>query len=261
MGSPVGAEPASVGRVRPACPGHRGAASSPRPPAPRDPALPSPRRKSKAKPNGKKPAAEEKKVYLEPEYTKSRITDFGFKELVVLPREIDLNEWLASNSARAGGGQAGGWAAPGGGKLRRRAAGRAGHVGCRTRGVFRGSLGVGPSARRSLWEGSLAVRPAVPGSQEGHGPWAGGGRTHTCSMTRAHTHTLRHTHWHTRTHPHWHPRSLAHPDTLIDTHTRTPRHTHWRTQTHSPLPLDRHRAWDSQDMPHGGQGASPSEQQ
>uniref|UniRef100_A0A8C2PD60 MOB kinase activator 2 n=1 Tax=Capra hircus TaxID=9925 RepID=A0A8C2PD60_CAPHI len=53
------------------------------------------RRGSKAKPNGKKPAAaEEKKVYLEPEYAKSRITDFGFKELVVLPREIDLNEWL-----------------------------------------------------------------------------------------------------------------------------------------------------------------------
>nr|XP_036867511.1 MOB kinase activator 2 isoform X3 [Manis javanica] len=38
-------------------------------------------RKSKAKPNGKKPAAEEKKMYLEPEYTKSRITDFEFKEL------------------------------------------------------------------------------------------------------------------------------------------------------------------------------------
>ncbi|XP_048952257.1 MOB kinase activator 2 [Canis lupus dingo] len=56
-------------------------------------------RKSKAKPNGKKPATEEKKMYLEPEYTKSRITDVGFKELVVLPREIDLNEWLASNSA------------------------------------------------------------------------------------------------------------------------------------------------------------------
>lgn len=37
-------------------------------------------------------------MYLEPEYTKSRITDVGFKELVVLPREIDLNEWLASNS-------------------------------------------------------------------------------------------------------------------------------------------------------------------
>lgn len=56
-------------------------------------------RKSKAKPNGKKPAAEEKKVYLEPEYAKSRITDCEFRELVVLPREIDLNEWLASNSA------------------------------------------------------------------------------------------------------------------------------------------------------------------
>lgn len=38
-------------------------------------------------------------MYLEPEYAKSRITDVGFKELVVLPREIDLNEWLASNSA------------------------------------------------------------------------------------------------------------------------------------------------------------------
>ncbi|XP_072495610.1 MOB kinase activator 2 isoform X1 [Notamacropus eugenii] len=55
-------------------------------------------RKSKAKPNGKKPTPEEKKLYLEPEYTKSRITDFEFKELVMLPREIDLNEWLASNT-------------------------------------------------------------------------------------------------------------------------------------------------------------------
>lgn len=134
----MGAEPASVGRVRPACPGHRGAASSPRPPAPRDPALPSPRRKSKAKPNGKKPAAEEKKVYLEPEYTKSRITDFGFKELVVLPREIDLNEWLASNSAR--GRRAGGRA---GGPGRREAEAQGGRP-CRARGVphTRGVQGV-----------------------------------------------------------------------------------------------------------------------
>ncbi|XP_075784312.1 MOB kinase activator 2 isoform X1 [Pelodiscus sinensis] len=54
--------------------------------------------KSKGKPNGKKPAPEEKKLYLEPEYTKLRITDFEFKELVMLPREIDLNEWLASNT-------------------------------------------------------------------------------------------------------------------------------------------------------------------
>lgn len=38
-------------------------------------------------------------MYLEPEYAKSRITDCEFRELVVLPREIDLNEWLASNSA------------------------------------------------------------------------------------------------------------------------------------------------------------------
>ncbi|XP_045676987.1 MOB kinase activator 2 isoform X1 [Phyllostomus hastatus] len=55
-------------------------------------------RKSKAKPNGKKPAAEEKKAYLDPEHAKSRITDCEFKELVALPREIDLNEWLASNT-------------------------------------------------------------------------------------------------------------------------------------------------------------------
>uniref|UniRef100_A0A3Q4HBE0 MOB kinase activator 2a n=1 Tax=Neolamprologus brichardi TaxID=32507 RepID=A0A3Q4HBE0_NEOBR len=53
--------------------------------------------KSKTKPNGKKPPAEEKKQYLEPEFTKVRVVDFDLKELVVLPREIDLNEWLASN--------------------------------------------------------------------------------------------------------------------------------------------------------------------
>lgn len=55
-------------------------------------------RKSKTKPNGKKPPTEEKKQYLEQEYTKIRVVDFDLKELVVLPREIDLNEWLASNS-------------------------------------------------------------------------------------------------------------------------------------------------------------------
>ncbi|KPP63529.1 MOB kinase activator 2-like [Scleropages formosus] len=55
-------------------------------------------RKSKTKPNGKKAPAEEKKHYLEPEYTKVRVVDFDLKELVVLPREIDLNEWLASNT-------------------------------------------------------------------------------------------------------------------------------------------------------------------
>ncbi|KAM9807881.1 MOB kinase activator 2a isoform 3-T3 [Neosynchiropus ocellatus] len=55
-------------------------------------------RKSKTKPNGKKPPAEEKKQYLEPEFTKIRVVDFDLKELVVLPREIDLNEWLASNT-------------------------------------------------------------------------------------------------------------------------------------------------------------------
>lgn len=62
-----------------------------------NPLLPS-FRKSKTKPNGKKPPAEEKKHYLEPEYTKVRVVDFDLKELVVLPPEIDLNEWLASNS-------------------------------------------------------------------------------------------------------------------------------------------------------------------
>ncbi|KAL2093708.1 hypothetical protein ACEWY4_011020 [Coilia grayii] len=55
-------------------------------------------RKSKTKPNGKKPVAEEKKHYLEPEYTKVRVVDFDLKELVVLPPEIDLHEWLASNT-------------------------------------------------------------------------------------------------------------------------------------------------------------------
>ncbi|PWA24699.1 MOB kinase activator 2a isoform X1 [Gambusia affinis] len=55
-------------------------------------------RKSKTKPNGKKPPAEEKKQYVEPEFTKIRVVDFDLKELVVLPREIDLNEWLASNT-------------------------------------------------------------------------------------------------------------------------------------------------------------------
>ncbi|KAG8438121.1 hypothetical protein GDO86_008709 [Hymenochirus boettgeri] len=54
-------------------------------------------RKSKGKPNGKKPVSEEKKMYLEPEYTRVRVTDVEFKQLVTLPQEIDLNEWLASN--------------------------------------------------------------------------------------------------------------------------------------------------------------------
>lgn len=55
-------------------------------------------RKGKGKPNGKKPLTEEKKHYLDAEYTKVRVVDFDLKELVVLPREIDLNEWLACNS-------------------------------------------------------------------------------------------------------------------------------------------------------------------
>ncbi|XP_051512980.1 MOB kinase activator 2-like isoform X4 [Myxocyprinus asiaticus] len=55
-------------------------------------------RKGKGKPNGKKPPIEEKKHYLDGDYTKVRVVDFDLKELVVLPREIDLNEWLASNT-------------------------------------------------------------------------------------------------------------------------------------------------------------------
>lgn len=56
-------------------------------------------RKSKTKSNGKKAPAEEKKHYMEPEYTKVRVVDFDLKDLVLLPtKEIDLNEWLASNS-------------------------------------------------------------------------------------------------------------------------------------------------------------------
>ncbi|XP_056622442.1 MOB kinase activator 2b isoform X1 [Triplophysa dalaica] len=55
-------------------------------------------RKGKGKPNGKKPLTEEKKHYLDAEYTKVRVVDFDLKELVVLPREIDLNEWLACNT-------------------------------------------------------------------------------------------------------------------------------------------------------------------
>lgn len=55
-------------------------------------------KKSKTKLNGKKPPAEEKDPYLELEYTKIRVVDFNLKELVVLPREIDLSQWLASNT-------------------------------------------------------------------------------------------------------------------------------------------------------------------
>uniref|UniRef100_A0A672K654 MOB kinase activator 2 n=1 Tax=Sinocyclocheilus grahami TaxID=75366 RepID=A0A672K654_SINGR len=54
--------------------------------------------KGKGKPNGKKPPPEEKKHYLDAEHTKVRVVDFDLKELVVLPREIDLNEWLACNT-------------------------------------------------------------------------------------------------------------------------------------------------------------------
>ncbi|XP_016375004.1 MOB kinase activator 2-like isoform X2 [Sinocyclocheilus rhinocerous] len=55
-------------------------------------------RKGKGKPNGKKPPPEEKKHYLDAEHTKVRVVDFDLKELVVLPREIDLNEWLACST-------------------------------------------------------------------------------------------------------------------------------------------------------------------
>lgn len=116
--------------------------------ATRRPTLLSLGRKSKAKPNGKKPPAEEKKVYLEPEHAQSRITDCEFKELVVLPREIDLNEWLASNSAWPGAGRGG----------RPRAPARAS-----------GEQRAGAGAPGSSCAGSAAVRPAAPW------PWGGRG--------------------------------------------------------------------------------------
>lgn len=138
-------------------------------------------------------------MYLEPEYTKSRITDFGFKELVVLPREIDLNEWLASNSAWGRAGRA------------RRAAPRfpqdppelvlstappttrvswkprpgvtspARHSGSpQMRGLSAGpgrTGGQDTRARGAPWDRSMAARPAVLWWQEGHGLWEGW-RTH-----------------------------------------------------------------------------------
>lgn len=135
-------------------------------------------RKSKAKPNGKKPAAEEKKMYLEPEYARSRITDVGFKELVVLPREIDLNEWLASNSA---------WGA-GSGRASPVAAGRhptedspepvagpAVCLGSPTPGpvAVPGRARAGPPVPGSVWSGCVAAGLAVPSSWEGCGLWEG----------------------------------------------------------------------------------------
>lgn len=35
---------------------------------------------------------------LELEYTEIRVVDFNLKELMVLPRELDLSQWLASNT-------------------------------------------------------------------------------------------------------------------------------------------------------------------
>lgn len=35
--------------------------------------------------------------YLELEYTKIRVVDFDLEEPLVLPREIDFSQWLASN--------------------------------------------------------------------------------------------------------------------------------------------------------------------
>lgn len=144
----------------------------------RDPCLSSLRRKSKAKPNGKKPAAaEEKKVYLEPEYAKSRITDFGFKELVVLPREIDLNEWLASNSAwgRGGAGR-GGLSLPQGPpelvpsvcthKLTEAEA-RDGQPHRALGSLQRGQLGAGHQGRGRLRDVSVAAGPGWGGPRPG----------------------------------------------------------------------------------------------
>ncbi|XP_071956185.1 MOB kinase activator 2-like isoform X1 [Antedon mediterranea] len=46
----------------------------------------------------KKPTTvEEKKLFLEPQYTKSQVIDLDIRELVRLPKGLELNEWLASN--------------------------------------------------------------------------------------------------------------------------------------------------------------------
>lgn len=85
-------------------------------------------------------------MYLEPEHAQSRIAECEFKELVALPREIDLNEWLASNSAWPGAG--------------------------RGRGRAPGSSGAGSAAARPrLVQGPAAVTPpAVRARAQGSGP-------------------------------------------------------------------------------------------
>lgn len=94
-------------------------------------------------------------MYLEPEHAQSRIAECEFKELVALPREIDLNEWLASNSAWPGAGRGGGRGA----REQR----------CRERGREAGSaVAVG---RPRLVQGPAAVTPpAVRARAQGAGP-------------------------------------------------------------------------------------------
>lgn len=95
-------------------------------------------------------------MYLEPEHAQSRIAECEFKELVALPREIDLNEWLASNSAWPGAGRGG--RGPG-----------AREQWCRERSREAGSaVAVG---RPRLVQGPAAVTPpAVRARAQGAGP-------------------------------------------------------------------------------------------
>lgn len=117
-------------------------------------------------------------MYLEPEYARSRITDVGFKELVVLPREIDLNEWLASNSAwGAGSGRAPQWAAgphPTEDSLEP-VAGPALCLGSPTPGPVAGPgrARAGPPVPGSVWSGCVAAGLAVSSLWEGCGLWEG----------------------------------------------------------------------------------------
>ncbi|XP_042200947.1 MOB kinase activator 2 isoform X2 [Callorhinchus milii] len=53
---------------------------------------------AKSKLDEKPPCPEEKKLYMEVEYTAARVSDVDLPLLVALPSEIDQNEWLANNT-------------------------------------------------------------------------------------------------------------------------------------------------------------------
>ncbi|XP_078286714.1 MOB kinase activator 2-like isoform X1 [Rhinoraja longicauda] len=56
------------------------------------------RKTAKSKPDDKLPVTEEKKLYLDAEYTSAKVSDVHLPLLVSLPSEIDQNEWLANNT-------------------------------------------------------------------------------------------------------------------------------------------------------------------